>query len=146
MSIERRTTDRTGAAVDPEHPGQSYRQQDTDPDLSAGELLDLLGDDTTRRVLRLIAEEPMGGRDVAEATSVSRATAYRHLKKLEESGLVATRMVCDPDGHHRQQFYTVLEGANLSVDPSGLAVSVSTGRAEAGSCVTAARAGGADDH
>lgn len=123
MALERPSTKRVRTRSDAASP--HARTANDDPDVSPTELLELLGDDTTRDVLQLVTTEARGGRDVAEAASVSRATAYRHLNKLCDAGLVETRTVCDPDGHHREEYHAVLERASLSFDPDGLSATVS---------------------
>jgi predicted transcriptional regulator len=89
-----------------------------------GELLELLGDEYTRRVLAAVTEQPRCGSEVVEATGVSKATAYRRLSDLEEAGLVASQMIFDPDGHHHEQFHAVVEAIDITVDTEGLSVAV----------------------
>lgn len=84
------------------------------PTVSADGLLDLLGDDYTRRVLESLLEQPRTGSDVVEATGVSKATAYRRLNSLEEAGLVETSTRIDADGHHCKRFHVVVD--SLAVD------------------------------
>lgn len=103
-----------------------------DPTVSADQLVELLGDEYTRQVLETIADEPMGGREIAEATSISRPTVYRRLNRLQELGLVETSMMLCTDGNHHKQFRAVLETANLQLDGSGLTASVQTEGSTAG--------------
>lgn len=93
---------------------------------SAAQLVDLLGDEYTRQVLETIADEPMGGREIAEATAISRPTVYRRLNRLEEVGLVETRMELCPDGNHHKQFRAVLETASFQLGGGGLTANVRT--------------------
>lgn len=93
---------------------------------SAAQLVDLLGDEYTRQVLETIADEPMGGREIAEATAISRPTVYRRLNRLEEVGLVETRMELCPNGNHHKQFQAVLEMASFQLDGGELTASVRT--------------------
>lgn len=95
----------------------TQRQPDLteDIDLSAAELFDLFGDEYTRRVYDTIAEQPRGGRAVAEAADVSRATAYRRLNELRDSGLVRTEMMVCDDGHHKELFKPVSTSISLSL-------------------------------
>ena len=97
-------------------PRESPHSQEGDvaPDISSEQLLDLLGDEYTRTVLQAVAERPRTGTEVLEATSVSRATAYRRLNDLVEAGLVDSEVVPDPDGHHHEQFSAVFERARLT--------------------------------
>lgn len=108
--------------------GSEEPTPDSDGDCgpSAAQLVDLLGDEYTRQVLETIADEPMGGREIAEATSISRPTVYRRLNRLEEVGLVETEMVLCPDGNHHKQFQAVLETASFRLDAGELTASVRT--------------------
>ncbi|TYL37892.1 transcriptional regulator [Natronococcus pandeyae] len=92
------------------------RARSDDPDVSPSELFDLLGDEHTRNVLHAVSERPRSGREVAEAASVSRPTAYRRLNRLEEIGFVTSQTILDPNGNHHKQFTAVLEGATLELD------------------------------
>lgn len=91
---------------------------------SADDLVELLGDEHTRRVLETIADEPMGGRAVAEAVSLSRPTVYRRLNDLADAGLVETTMAMCPDGHHHKQYTTVFETASIELTTDGLTATV----------------------
>lgn len=93
---------------------------------SPGTLLELLGDETTRRVLRAVADRPRGGREVAERADVSRPTAYRRLNELQEAGLIATEFALDPDGNHHKQFHATLEELNVQLDGNDFATTVTT--------------------
>jgi DNA-binding transcriptional ArsR family regulator len=96
-----------------------------DDDLTSAELLDLLGDEYTRRVYEAVAERPRSGRAVAEAADVSRATAYRRLNDLADAGLVRTEMVLSEDGHHRERFEAVAKSVSVSLDEGCLDATVS---------------------
>lgn len=95
--------------------------------LPAASLVELLGDKHTRRVLEMIAEDPMGGREIAEAASLSRPTVYRRLNELEDAGLVETTMAICSDGHHHKEYSAVLETANLELNGDGLTATIQTG-------------------
>ena len=72
-------------------------------------VLDLLGDEYTRRVLGAIVEQARTVSQVVDAADVSKATAYRRLEELREAGLVETTLRADADGHHCKQFHAVVE-------------------------------------
>ena len=88
--------------------------------ITTAELLELLGDEYTRRVLQTVVEQPRSGSEVTEAADVSKATAYRRLDALEEAGLVVSETVFDPDGHHHERYRAVVESIELSVGTEGL--------------------------
>ncbi|MFD1588430.1 helix-turn-helix domain-containing protein [Halorientalis brevis] len=92
---------------------------------AGAELLDLFGDEYTRRVFEAVAEQPRGGRAVAEVANVSRATAYRRLNDLRDAGLVRTEMALCEDGHHREQYEAVAESLSVSFEDGQIEAMVS---------------------
>lgn len=96
----------------PSRPPQSTRE--TPPEISGEKLLELLGDEYTRRVFSAIATEPRTGRELMDATGVSKATVYRRVNDLKEAGLIEATLVIDPSGHHHERYHAVLERAELS--------------------------------
>lgn len=105
---DRALPSRMAAHPDTESPSQ------TRP--STAELLDLFGDEHTRRVFEAVSERPRGGRAVAEAADVSRATAYRRLNDLRDAGLVTSELCIDDDGHHRERFEPTARHLSVSLD------------------------------
>ena len=95
-------------------------------DLTTAELLNLLGDEYTRRVYEAIAEQPRSGREAAEAANVSRPTVYRRLNKLRDAGLVRTEMIISEKGHHRERFEAVSTTLSVSMGEDGMNVKVGT--------------------
>lgn len=88
------------------------------------ELLELLGDEYTRRVLAAVIEEPRSGREVMDVANVSKATVYRRLSELEDAGLVESETAFDPDGHHHEKFRAVVETVDIRFGDDGLTASV----------------------
>jgi DNA-binding transcriptional ArsR family regulator len=97
----------------------------TDDGPTADELLDLLGDEYTRRVFEAVAERPRSGRGVAEATDVSRATAYRRLNDLRDAGLVTTDVVISENGNHHDRFEAVADELAVSLADGDIEAAVS---------------------
>ncbi|MCD2200432.1 winged helix-turn-helix domain-containing protein [Halobacterium sp. KA-4] len=96
-------------------------------DLTPTELLDIFGDEYTRRVFEAIADTPQSGRDVAETIDVSRPTAYRRLNKLQDAGLVTTETVLAKKGRHHKQYKAVVDELRVSFNDDGsMDVSVQT--------------------
>lgn len=100
------------------------RSEDADDGPSASELLELLGDEYTRRVFEAVAERPRSGREVTEAADVSRPTAYRRLNALRDAGLVTTEMAISEDGHHREKFEAVVEHIDISLADDGIEAAI----------------------
>lgn len=99
-------------------------EQTPEPNVSADALLELLGDEYTYRVFEAVLEQPRTGREVIEATDVSKATAYRRLDELEEAGLVETTMHVDEDGHHCKRFHGVVESVRVGFGENGFTARV----------------------
>jgi len=106
----------------PESARSTDRTDDTAP--TADALLDLFGDEYTRRVFEAVAEQPRSGRAVAEAADVSRPTAYRRLNDLRDAGLVSAETAISEDGHHRERFEAAVEGLSVSLSDGDITASV----------------------
>lgn len=103
----------------------SEPDDDTEGTPSTDELLDLFGDEYTRRVFEAVARQPRGGRAVASAADVSRATAYRRLNALRDAGLVDSQMAVDEDGHHRERFEAVAAAFSVSLEDGSMDATIS---------------------
>ena len=110
----------------PDSPADPRVSRDQTPDVSAEELLELLGDEYTRSVLRAVTDRSRTGPEIADAADVSKATVYRRLERLEEAGLVVSTQKLDPDGHHCKQFHAVVSGIDFEFGQGGPTVSVRT--------------------
>lgn len=96
---------------------------------SPDDLLDLLGDDYARAAIDAIREEPMSGAEVAEATGMSKPTAFRRLNELADVGLVAVRRRVDPErGYHSKLYELVADSLSVDFADEELQVSVRTER------------------
>lgn len=94
------------------------RSENDDP--TTAELLDLFGDEYTRRVFEAIAEQPRSARGVVNVADVSRPTVYRRLNDLRDAGLVRTELVLSEDGHHRERFEAVAGSLSVSLEGDGI--------------------------
>ena len=106
-------------------PDPTGRRDGDGADPTSAELLDLLGNEYTRRVYEAVADRPRSGRAVAEAADVSRATVYRRLNDLQDAGLVRTETVIGEDGHHRERFEAVAESLSVSLEGGAIEATVS---------------------
>lgn len=80
------------------------------------ELLDLLGDEYTSRILEALSVEPRPARELVSVCDMSRPTVYRRLDRLEDHDLVSTDTTIDSDGHHRKLFATTFERVTIELD------------------------------
>ncbi len=76
-------------------------------DTSSEEVLELLGDEYSRRILKALAEESMSAQELRETTGITKVTTYRRLERLEDAGLVQSVIVPDRNGHHHSKFSVV---------------------------------------
>ena len=113
------------STADPLSPGErSCGDPTASSSLSPEEYLELLGDEYTRCVLSAIIDQPRTGREIIDATGVSKPTVYRRLSRLEEAGLVVTEQKLDLDGHHCKRFCAVVEAIDFEFGQNGIRVSV----------------------
>lgn len=88
-------------------------------------LVELLNDDYAPDIAARITDEPKGARTLAEECDVSRATVYRRLERLQETGLVDVAMRHDADGHHHKVFRLVVDAAALTLGEDGFEAELS---------------------
>ena len=69
--------------------------------MDAGALLDLLGNENRRRILRLLARKPCYVTEISEHLGVSPKAVIDHLRKLEDAGLIESRT----DDQRRKYFH-----------------------------------------
>lgn len=103
------------------HPDASQTTERVIPATGADgtEILDLLGDEYTARILEALSVEPRPARELVSVCEMSRPTVYRRLERLENHDLVSTDTTIDPDGHHRKVFATTLERVTIELDDDG---------------------------
>lgn len=108
----------------PGRPREDARSDDESPDLSVAPetVLDLLDDEYARAILASISATAKPARELVGELDTSRPTVYRRLNRLEEAGLVESRMSIEPDGHHRQVYRATLSDVTLSLSDDGLRI------------------------
>lgn len=81
--------------------------------MDSAELLDLLGNENRRRILRLLSRRPCYVTEIGEYLDVSPKAVIDHLRKLEDAGLVESRT----DGSRRKYFH-IARDVRLEVNVS----------------------------
>ncbi len=81
--------------------------------MDSAELLDLLGNENRRRILRLLSRRPCYVTEIGEYLDVSPKAVIDHLRKLEEAGLVEAQT----DGSRRKYFH-ITRDVRLEVNVS----------------------------
>lgn len=99
-------------------------QSDSVRSRTSGEVLELLGDEYTHRILSEIATGPKRAREIADATGMSRPTVYRRLDRLQQAGLVRTDYCFDDDGHHCKEYSPAVSRVVVGFGPTGLELDV----------------------
>jgi ArsR family transcriptional regulator len=69
--------------------------------MDSAALLDLLGNENRRRILRLLAHKPCYVTEISEYLDVSPKAVIDHLRKLDDAGLIESRT----DDQRRKYFY-----------------------------------------
>lgn len=115
------TTETSTVPRSPDSSGGPWRRP-ADDRVPATDVLELLGDEYTRRILASLLERPRSGPALLERTDASRATVYRRLNALEDAGIVAAALRPDPDGHHRKEFRLAVERLDVRFDDDGISV------------------------
>lgn len=78
--------------------------------MESAELLDLLGNDTRRRILSLLAQKPCYVTEISEVTGVSPKAVIDHLERLEDAGLIEYRNAED-----RRKYFSIVQSQRLEI-------------------------------
>ncbi|GGL26887.1 MarR family transcriptional regulator [Halarchaeum grantii] len=81
--------------------------------MDSGALLDILGNENRRRILRLLARKPCYVTEISEYLGVSPKAVIDHLRKLEEAGLVESRT-----DEKRRKYFHIARNLRLEVTVS----------------------------
>jgi ArsR family transcriptional regulator len=81
--------------------------------MDSAALLDLLGNENRRRILRLLARRPCYVTEISEYLGVSPKAVIDHLRKLEDAGLVESRV-----DDQRRKYFSIARNLRLEVSVS----------------------------
>jgi len=81
--------------------------------MDSAALLDLLGNENRRRILRLLARKPCYVTEISEYLGVSPKAVIDHLRKLEDAGLVESRV-----DEQRRKYFSIARNLRLEVSVS----------------------------
>src|ERR687892_2830884 len=81
-------------------------------------LLDVLGNETRRRILDIISHEPMYFNQLAREIGTGQQAILRHVKILEESGLIESYAKKSELGAPNRKYYKVNSSFNLNISVS----------------------------
>jgi len=78
--------------------------------MDAGALLDLLGNENRRRILRLLSRKPCYVTEISEHLGVSPKAVIDHLRRLEEADLIESRT-----DDQRRKYFHIAQNVRLEV-------------------------------
>lgn len=81
--------------------------------MDSAALLDLLGNENRRRILRLLARKPCYVTEISDYLGVSPKAVIDHLRKLEDAGLVESRV-----DDQRRKYFSIARNLRLEVNVS----------------------------
>ena len=81
--------------------------------MDSAALLDILGNENRRRILRLLSHKPCYVTEISDYLGVSPKAVIDHLRKLEEAGLVESRT-----DDQRRKYFHIARNLRLEVDVS----------------------------
>ncbi|GAB7018484.1 ArsR/SmtB family transcription factor [Halostagnicola bangensis] len=81
--------------------------------MDSAALLDLLGNENRRRILQLLARKPCYVTEISEYLGVSPKAVIEHLRKLDEAGLVESRV-----DDQRRKYFHIARNVRLEVNVS----------------------------
>lgn len=81
--------------------------------MDSGALLDLLGNENRRRILRLLARKPCYVTEIGEYLGISPKAVIDHLRRLEEAGLVDSSV-----DERRRKYFRIARNVRLEVSVS----------------------------
>jgi len=81
--------------------------------MDSAELLDILGNENRRRILRLLSRRPCYVTEISEYLGVSPKAVIDHLRKLEDAGLVESRT-----DDQRRKYFSISRNLRLEVSVS----------------------------
>ncbi len=81
--------------------------------MDSAALLDLLGNENRRRILRLLARKPCYVTEISEYLGVSPKAVIEHLRKLEDVGLIESRT-----DDQRRKYFHIARNVRLEVNVS----------------------------
>src|SRR6056297_2885092 len=78
--------------------------------MDSAELLDILGNENRRRILRLLSRKPCYVTEISEYLGVSPKAVIDHLQKLEDAGLIDSRT-----DDQRRKYFSIARNLRLEV-------------------------------
>ena len=81
-------------------------------------ILDILGNDTRRRILAILADEPMYFNQLSKEVDIGQQAMLRHLHALEKGGLIETYSEKSQFGAPNRKYYKLSSAFSLTISIS----------------------------
>src|SRR5262245_31085236 len=81
-------------------------------------ILDILGNDTRRKILSSLADEPMYFNQLAKEVDIGQQAMLRHLDSLEKAGLIETYSEKSDFGAPNRKYYRLSSAFTLTISLS----------------------------
>ena len=99
-------------------------------DRSAEALLEVLGDEDCRAILRATIEKPRSVTELVESCQIPSATAYRKVDRLETLGLLTQRIRIDPGGRNSTMYVVDQRPVSVNISAKNDSLEISTNARE----------------
>lgn len=86
--------------------------------LDSNQILDILGNDTRRKILTILSQEPMYFNQLAKEIGIGQQAVLRHLQVLEDSGLIETYAEKSDLGAPDRKYYRLNNSFILTISLS----------------------------
>lgn len=83
--------------------------------LNSDAILDILGNDTRRRILAALADEPMYFNQLAKEIDIGQQAMLRHVEALEKTGLIETYAEKSAFGAPNRKYYKLSSAFTLTI-------------------------------
>lgn len=87
-------------------------------------IVDLLGDDYVRTILRETYGDTKSVESLTEACDADSSTVYRRVQRLQDAGLLEDEQQLDPGGHHYKTYRASVRAVHLELSDDGFEVTV----------------------
>lgn len=77
------------------------------------EILDLVGDKHSRKILSIISDESKSAKEIAEKSGYSLPTVYRRVNTFLDNGLIREKTELDRNGSHYKKYRATVEHINI---------------------------------
>ncbi|MFB6079795.1 MAG: winged helix-turn-helix domain-containing protein [Haloferacaceae archaeon] len=100
------------------------------PTPSGSELLDVLGDECSRRIIVATSERPLTVKELTERCPVSSTTVYRRINRLVDLDLLHETPAFPANGASKKRYEATVDRIETTIDEEGFTVQTSRDRSD----------------